>query len=74
MAPTLLIVGGLDETVLELNRQAQARLRCENRLAVIPGATHLFSEPGTLLAAAELARDWLQVHLSGVFSGPHQSR
>jgi putative phosphoribosyl transferase len=63
-APTLLIVGGRDETVLELNRQAQARLRCENRLEVVPGATHLFEEPGTLAAAAELARDWLHTHLA----------
>ncbi len=65
-APTLLIVGGRDEAVLELNRQAQARLRCENRLEVVPGATHLFEEPGTLAAAAELARDWLHAHLAAV--------
>ena len=65
-APTLLIVGGHDQVVLELNRQAQARLRCENRLAVVPGATHLFEEPGTLAAAADLARDWLHAHLAAV--------
>ncbi len=65
-APTLLIVGGRDGAVLELNRQAQARLRCENRLEVVPGATHLFEEPGTLAAAAELARDWLHTHLAAV--------
>jgi putative phosphoribosyl transferase len=65
-APTLLIVGGRDRVVLELNRQAQARLRCENRLAVVPGATHLFEEPGTLAAASDLARDWLQAHLAAV--------
>jgi putative phosphoribosyl transferase len=65
-APTLLIVGGEDKTVLELNRQAQAWLRCENGLAVVPGATHLFEEPGALAAAAELARDWLSAHLSAV--------
>ncbi|HEX6425352.1 MAG TPA: phosphoribosyltransferase family protein [Acidimicrobiales bacterium] len=59
VAPTLLIVGGRDEVVLDLNRQAQAQLRCENRLAVVPGATHLFEEPGTLQQAAGLARDWL---------------
>ena len=52
--------------MLELNRQAQARLRCENRLAVVPGATHLFEEPGTLAAAADLARDWLHAHLAAV--------
>ena len=62
-APTLLIVGGRDDVVLDLNRQAQAELRCENQLAVIPGATHLFEEPGTLAAAAELARDWFTSHL-----------
>jgi putative phosphoribosyl transferase len=62
-APTLLIVGGLDGVVLELNRQAQARLRCENRLAVVPGATHLFEEPGTLAAAAGLAEEWLLAHM-----------
>jgi putative phosphoribosyl transferase len=62
-APTLLIVGGRDDVVLDLNRRAQAELRCENHLAVIPGATHLFEEPGTLPAAAELARDWFTSHL-----------
>jgi putative phosphoribosyl transferase len=63
-APTLLIVGGHDEVVLDFNRQAQAQLRCENQLAVVPGATHLFEEPGTLEAAAELARDWFTRHLA----------
>jgi putative phosphoribosyl transferase len=63
-APTLLIVGGRDEVVLDLNRQAQAELRCENHLAVVPGATHLFEEPGTLAAAAALARDWFVSHLT----------
>jgi putative phosphoribosyl transferase len=58
-APTLLIVGGHDDVVLALNHQAQAQLRCDNEVAVIPGATHLFEEPGTLRQAAELARDWL---------------
>ena len=62
-APTLLIVGGRDEVVLDLNRQAQAQLRCETSLAVVPGATHLFEEPGTLEAAAALARDWFVAHL-----------
>jgi len=61
-APTLLIVGGRDEVVLDLNRRAQAELRCENDLAVVPGATHLFEEPGTLEAAAALARDWFISH------------
>jgi putative phosphoribosyl transferase len=69
-APTLLIVGGLDTAVLDLNRQAQAQLRCENRLAVVPGATHLFEEPGTLTMAAELARDWFTSHLSALPVAP----
>ena len=62
VSPTLLIVGGADEEVLELNRRAQARLRCECRLDVIPGATHLFEEPGALEAAAYAARDWFLRH------------
>jgi len=64
-APTLLIVGGLDHLVLDLNRAAQARLRCLNELAVVPGATHLFEEPGTLESAAELATHWFIDHLGG---------
>ncbi|MFF8268941.1 phosphoribosyltransferase family protein [Streptomyces sp. NPDC016562] len=63
-APTLLIVGGRDTTVLELNRQAQRELRCENRLEVIPGATHLFEEPGALDEVADLARSWFNEYLS----------
>ena len=63
-APTLLIVGSRDEVVLGMNRHAQERLRCENRLVVVAGASHLFDEPGTLGEAAELARDWLLDHLS----------
>ena len=62
-APVLLIVGGADKTVLSLNRQAQQVLTCENRLAVIPGATHLFEEPGALEQVAELASDWFTSHL-----------
>ena len=62
-APTLLIVGGLDTAVLDLNRRAQADLRCDHDLAIVPGATHLFEEPGTLDAAAALARDWFVRHL-----------
>ncbi|MBB1260209.1 phosphoribosyltransferase family protein [Streptomyces alkaliterrae] len=57
-APTLLIVGGHDHAVLDLNREAQARLRCENRLVVVPGATHLFEQPGALEQVTDLARDW----------------
>lgn len=63
-APTLLIVGGADTQVLGLNRDAQARLRCENRLAVVPGATHLFEEPGTLERVTALARDWFTDHMA----------
>jgi putative phosphoribosyl transferase len=62
-APTLLIVGGHDAAVLEVNRSALAELRCDKSLAVVPGATHLFEEPGTLEAAAALARDWFLRHL-----------
>jgi predicted phosphoribosyltransferase/dienelactone hydrolase len=63
-APTLLIVGGADPVVLDLNRRAQARLRCENRLAVVPGATHLFEEPGALRTVTDLARDWFTDHMA----------
>ena len=66
--PTLLVVGGADEVVLGLNRQAQERLRCENRLAVIPGATHLFEEPGALEQVADLAGDWFSSHFTPVGS------
>jgi len=61
-APTLLIVGSRDEVVLELNRRAEAELRCEHRLVIVEGASHLFEEPGTLMTAAELARDWFLAH------------
>ena len=63
-SPTLLIVGGRDDVVLQLNRQAQQRLRCENRLAIIPGATHLFEEPGALQTVTRLARDWFLDHFA----------
>ena len=68
-APTLLIVGGDDLTVLELNRQAHERLHCEKRLVVIPGATHLFEEPGALEEVARLARDWFERHLAHQAAG-----
>ncbi|MBW4030976.1 MAG: phosphoribosyltransferase [Acidobacteria bacterium] len=61
--PTLLIVGGHDPDVLALNRQALARITAPSRLAVVPGATHLFEEPGTLAEAAGLARDFFALHL-----------
>jgi putative phosphoribosyl transferase len=62
-APTLLIVGGRDFQVIELNQSALARLRCEKQLVIVPGATHLFEEPGTLDEVARLAREWFQHHL-----------
>jgi putative phosphoribosyl transferase len=62
-APTLLVVGGRDQPVLELNRQAGARLRCPNALKVIPDATHLFEEPGALDRVAALAAGWFRHHL-----------
>src|SRR5215475_5282192 len=65
-APTLLIVGGYDETVIELNQDAYARLRCDKELRVIPGATHLFEEPGALEQVADLAADWLKRRLQSL--------
>jgi len=62
-APTLLVVGGHDEVVLGLNREALEMLRCEKHLEVVPRATHLFEEPGTLERVAELAGDWFGQHL-----------
>jgi dienelactone hydrolase len=63
-APTLLIVGGNDFPVIELNRQALAQLRVEKRLVIVPGATHLFEEPGALDQVARLAREWLERYLT----------
>ena len=63
-APTLLIVGGLDGMVLDLNRQAAEHLRCPHEVRVIPGASHLFEEPGTLEAVAAAARSWFEQHLT----------
>jgi dienelactone hydrolase len=62
-APTLLLVGGEDFQVIELNREAKARMRCPCEIAIVPGATHLFEEPGTLEAVAVAARDWFVRHL-----------
>jgi dienelactone hydrolase len=62
-AATLLIVGGLDAVVIELNRRAFNRLRCEKDLAIVAGASHLFEEPGTLEQVASLARGWFRAHL-----------
>jgi putative phosphoribosyl transferase len=65
-APTLLIVGGADPEVLDLNRAALAELRCEKKLVVVPGATHLFEEPGALETVVDLAGDWFASHLARV--------
>jgi putative phosphoribosyl transferase len=63
-APTLLIVGGEDRAVIEMNRDAFAQLTCKKRIEIVPGATHLFEEPGALEAVARLAGDWLVAHLA----------
>lgn len=68
-SPTLLIVGGADWQVLELNEAAAKLLRCEHDVAVVPGATHLFEEPGALERVAELAADWLSRHLRAASPG-----
>lgn len=65
-APTLLIVGGADTLVLELNRRAANAMSCEHRVDVVPGATHLFEEPGALEIVASLAREWFLHHLTAV--------
>ncbi len=65
-APTLLIVGGDDEPVIGMNRDALARLRCEKELVIVPGATHLFEEPGTLEEVARLAAEWFTQYLANV--------
>ncbi|MDI3409460.1 phosphoribosyltransferase family protein [Streptomyces cavernicola] len=69
-APTLLIVGGHDSLVIDLNRSAQAELRCENRMEIVPRATHLFEEPGALDQVADLARDWFLRHLTSAGDRP----
>lgn len=65
-APTLLIVGGDDEPVIELNEQARRQMRAEAALEIVPGATHLFEEPGTLEEVCRLAIDWFNRYLAGV--------
>ena len=69
-APTLLIVGGQDDIVIELNEQARDQMRCEVKLEIIPGATHLFEEPGALEQVAKLASDWFLLYAAGS-AGPH---
>jgi putative phosphoribosyl transferase len=66
-APTLLIVGGNDDIVIELNEMARDQMRCEVKLEIIPGATHLFEEPGALEQVAKLASDWFSLHLGPKF-------
>lgn len=63
-APTLLIVGGLDTAVIELNREAMAQMYAEKQLVIVPGATHLFEEPGTLGQVTKLAAGWFAKHLA----------
>ena len=62
--PTLLIVGGHDDVVIELNKKALHLLRCPKELVIVPGATHLFEEPGTLQEVARLAKDWFMRHFT----------
>ncbi|MGZ8435227.1 MAG: dienelactone hydrolase family protein, partial [Candidatus Binatia bacterium] len=64
-SPTLLIVGSLDDVVIELNRQAYENIQVEKHLAIVEGATHLFEEPGTLHEVARLAANWFKRHLGG---------
>ena len=62
-APTLLLVGGYDDGVIDLNQLAYDQLRCEKEMVIVPGATHLFEEPGTLEAVAMRAAGWFAEHL-----------
>lgn len=67
-APTLLIVGSRDTQVIDLNKQAYNQLVCEKKMEIVPGASHLFEEPGTLHVVADLAADWFEKYLSGVLA------
>ncbi len=69
-APALLIVGGEDHVVIDLNEQARAQMKCECKIEIVPGATHLFEEPGALEKVAKLASDWFSLHAAGT-AGPH---
>src|SRR5438105_10625875 len=69
-APTLLVVGGEDHVVIDLNEQARAQMKCECKIEIVPGATHLFEEPGALEHVAKLASDWFLLHAAGTV-GPH---
>jgi dienelactone hydrolase len=68
-APTLLILGGNDDIVIELNEMARDQMRCEVRLEIVPGATHLFEEPGALERVAKLASDWFVNHIGAGSAG-----
>src|SRR5207244_12773069 len=70
-APTLLIVGGDDDVVIRMNEEAKARMRAETRLEIIPGAPHLFEEPGALEEVARLARMWFEEHLTATQKRDH---
>lgn len=69
-APTLLLVGGLDDVVIELNEAARDAMHCERQLVIIPGATHLFEEPGTLDQVVDHARAWFLGHLQAAVRAP----
>jgi putative phosphoribosyl transferase len=73
-APTLLIVGGLDSAVIDLNEHAMAQMRAPCRLEIVPGATHLFEEPGTLKRAARLAAHWFDEHLAAPRPGAENDK
>jgi len=73
-APTLLIVGGLDGPVVGMNRRAAAELRCEHRVEIVPGATHLFEEPGKLEEVAQLARSWFLQHVTADIHGARSAK
>jgi alpha-beta hydrolase superfamily lysophospholipase len=66
-APTLLVVGGADRTVLEMNEAAYARLRCARELVIVPGATHLLEEPGALDRVSQAASQWFSRHFAGAY-------
>jgi putative phosphoribosyl transferase len=65
-APTLLIIGGNDDIVIELNEMARDQMKCEVKLEIVPGASHLFEEPGALEKVAKLASDWFVSHIAGI--------
>jgi putative phosphoribosyl transferase len=72
-APTLLIVGGRDTTVIEMNRSAMEQLQCETQLEIVEGASHLFEEPGALEQVSSLAADWFSNHFNGATDQPQVS-